>query len=117
MQVVRVTHRGIDCLLPASQIVQATEDASDDAPEVTLWAGDEPERSASRRLEVRTADGMGVLSCSAPALLELPGGAAHPLPPILRDGMGLPFVVGWAELDETLVWLVDLMRWSAKDGG
>jgi hypothetical protein len=33
-----------------------------------------------------------------------------PIPPLLRDAMGLPHVIGWAELDGGFVWLLDARR-------
>ena len=33
------------------------------------------------------------------------------LSPLLRAALGLPHVVGWADMDARIVWLVDLARW------
>jgi hypothetical protein len=112
MEVLRLRHRGIECAVPAYQVVRAAEEWPEDTS-MQLWRGhgdEEPDRC----LIVNTKVGERALVCSSPVLAELPSGAANRVSPLLKEAMGLPHVVGWAELNEDLVWLVDLMRWSPE---
>ena len=120
MNVLLAEHRGLACALPARQIVGAAFAAHEE--EIALW----PEESGGWRetgtsgqgderwLLVATPTGPRPLRCQRPRLLTIGSGAPSRLSPILREVLALPHVVGWAELDGELVWLVDLMRWSGS---
>ena len=121
MNVLRTSHRGIVCALPADQVLGAVDDVAGQM--LQLW----PEPAArgmpqaadtdGRVLMVATSAGSRPLRCLEPKLVELPAGAAQRLSPVLKGVLGLPHVVGWMELDGELVWLVDLMRWSPTGQG
>jgi hypothetical protein len=48
------------------------------------------------------------LPCTSARLVEVT--EPRPLPALLRDAIGLPHVVGWAELADEIVWLLDARR-------
>jgi hypothetical protein len=48
------------------------------------------------------------LPCASAGLVDVT--EPRPLPELLRDAIGLPHVVGWAELAGEIVWLLDARK-------
>ncbi len=59
-------------------------------------------------VEVATDPQSVWLPCVSAGLVEVT--EARPLPGLLRDAIGLPHVIGWAELDDEIVWLLDASK-------
>ncbi len=100
-------HGGVMCAVPRAQVLQAATEPGD--RQSSLWdplsAGD-----ADRWLAAHGDGGVLVwVGCSKPVLRTLPSSAARPLSPALR-AMLAPHVVGWAMIDDDLLWLVDFTR-------
>ena len=109
-----MSHMGLDCALPSHQVLSAAAAAAPGGvPEARLWAPSS-EDSDYRLLEVQTSAGPRCLRCGGVKLGKLAREALWPLPPLLRDILGLPHVVGLAEVDGRVVWLVDLKRFRPE---
>jgi hypothetical protein len=57
------------------------------------------------------------LPCTSAKLVEVT--EPRPLPALLRDAIGLPHVVGWADLADEIVWLLDARKLAPpqREGG
>ncbi len=69
-----------------------------------------------RALRVLTSEGTRWISCEHVMLFAVPKKHIHPLPPVLRDFVQLPHLVGLAEVEGFLTWLVDTTRFRKKNG-
>jgi hypothetical protein len=111
-QVVLLSHHGVGCAIPAAQVVRSTRGGGE--AEIDLWGG--PDRvtqgEVDRAMVVSTAAGLRKIACEHARVAWLDTGAMHPIPDVLRDKLGLPHVVGVAETQGGLLWLVDLAEWE-----
>jgi hypothetical protein len=101
--------------MPSAQVLAAEGGrAAQECAPVSLWNPASPASGASedRLLEVLTASGPRWLQCSQVPPVRLAPDAVWQLPQLLRDLLELAHVVGLAELDEELLWLVDLRRFA-----
>lgn len=126
-RVVVLAHEGVECALPASQVVGAdTVTLSMDDEPLSLFRGSTEARASSRAarrfLRVHTGEGERSVACEDARFEWLAEDQIHPLPEVLSRAMGLPHVVGVAHVvgarasaEERWVWLVDLARWGARD--
>lgn len=111
-RVLLLSHEGVRCALPASQVMSAGSDA--DAPEIRLFsAAGEDDRSVRRSILVSTPSGPRRVGCAEARVASL-GARLHVLPELLRQCLHLPHVVGVAEGDDGLRWLVDLEAWEDR---
>jgi len=108
-RVVLLTHDGVSCALPASQVIGAA--ARSDAVATLPLFGRDVSASEPRSVLARTPFGERWISCSEARFDWLSPDGIFPVPELLRDVMGLPHVVGLAErAGDVWVWLVDLDR-------
>jgi hypothetical protein len=94
-------------------VIAAGDERAQEEP-VTLWQGRDPAAHGEkhRLLEVSTASGARWLSCARVQMGHLTSAEVWQLPPLLRSVLHLPHVVGVAEVDNELHWLVDLSRFA-----
>ena len=114
-EVMFMYHQGCRCAMPSGQVLGAAGGpAAEERTAVSLWnvADSGSDSSEDRLLEVLTAAGPRWLRCSQIRPARLAPDAVWQLPPLLRDVMGLAHVVGLAELEDELLWLVDLRRFA-----
>jgi hypothetical protein len=110
VEVLCLWHRGIRCALPSRQVLGA-EPASAGPVRDGLWeALPEAAADAERSLNVQSALGPTWISGTGATILSLTKTQLHELSPLLRELVRLPHVVGLADLDGELVWLVDARR-------
>jgi len=116
-EVVFISHLGVRCALPSRQVLGAEQQLSQNEP-VSLWQGSPTARDAAddRLIEVSTASGARRVSCHRVRMGRLGSASVWHLPPVLKDVLSLPHVVGLAEVDQELVWLVDLNRFVPLSG-
>lgn len=116
-EVMFMCHHGAVCALPSRQVLRVRAALPVNQPEsVSLWGtanAAEPE-PRDRWLEVVTAFGPRWLRCSEVQPGQLVRDAVWELPRLLRDVLGLAHVVGLAEREGELVWLLDLRRLSLR---
>lgn len=117
-KVLCLTHRGVRCCVPAERVLSA-EQARVRTDAVTLWDGEAPvpQESGERSLQLETADGPRWLWGSSVRAVSITAEQVQRLTPVLRDLVTLPHVVGLAELDEELIWLVEPLRFSPERAG
>jgi hypothetical protein len=109
-EVTFLSHLWLACAVPSHQVLSAAAgEISGGTQEARLWPP-HSERADHRLLEVQTQAGPRRLRCASVKLGSLVRDRVWPLPPLLRDILSLPHVVGIAELDDGPVWLVDLKR-------
>ncbi|MBN2195528.1 MAG: hypothetical protein JW751_22100 [Polyangiaceae bacterium] len=118
--VLLLSHLGIRCAVPSRQVIGAEEWAGGHDP-IELWpleywpAGlPEPPPQMDRLIEVQTGVGPKFLRCSQVRLGRIAPTSVWQLSPLLEDALDLPHVVGLAELDDALLWLVDLQRFNPR---
>ncbi|XYH99579.1 hypothetical protein ACMHYB_07405 [Sorangium sp. So ce1128] len=124
--VVAMLHAGLRCAFPARQVLSAEggpapergahlwEDASLDRAAGAEAAASAP-GPAARCVRVATGGGPRAIACSHPRLAEVDRERVWPLPELLADVLGLPHVVGLAEIDGALHWVLDARRLPADD--
>lgn len=106
-------HAGLRCAFPAQQVLLA-EDGP--APErgACLWADAGPDRAApepaTRSVRLSTGGGSLSIPCACPRLVEVDREHVWPLPELLAEILAMPHVVGLAEIDGALHWVVDARR-------
>lgn len=117
-EVVFISHLGVRCALPSRQVVGAEQHQSQNEP-VSLWQGlpAAPEAADDRLIEVSTGSGARCVSCHRVRMGRLASAAVWHLTPLLKDVLSLPHVVGIAEVERELVWLVDLSRFVPSRPG
>ncbi|WP_438008422.1 hypothetical protein WME89_06780 [Sorangium sp. So ce321] len=121
--VVAMLHAGLRCAFPARQVLSAEggptpergarlwEDAGlDRAMTRAMTAAPEP---AARCVRVATGGGPRAIACAHPRLAEVDRERVWPLPQLLADVLRLPHVVGLAEIDGALHWVIDARRLPA----
>lgn len=107
MEVVRLDHGGVPCALPVAQALSASSAPTAEAPAVWLWPDRGEGRETPRYLYVETAQGPRSLPCNGPRTTAIPDGSVAELPPLLRAILGMPWVVGIAQMDDDLLWMLD----------
>ncbi|WP_437968786.1 hypothetical protein WMF04_05595 [Sorangium sp. So ce260] len=114
--VVAMLHDGLRCAFPARQVLLA---GGDPGPErgACLWGSADPHRAARAAPEaatrsVRLSTGSGALEipCAGPRLVEVDREHVWPLPELLAEILAMPHVVGLAEIDGALHWVIDARR-------
>ncbi|AUX44262.1 uncharacterized protein SOCE26_057260 [Sorangium cellulosum] len=114
--VVAMLHAGVRCAFPAQQVLFA---GAGPAPRrgACLWGDDGLEgaatRAAARHVRVSTGGGERVIPCAGPKLVELDRQHVWPLPELLGEILGMPHIIGVAEIDGALHWLIDARRLPA----
>jgi hypothetical protein len=109
--VVRLVHAGIACGLSTHHVI-AAESTGHEEVLVRLWeySGDSSPLDDARTLFVQTAGGPRAIRATRVALTAIERTQIHALPALLRELVPLPHVVGLAEIDDQLIWLVDTKR-------
>ncbi|WP_437939007.1 hypothetical protein [Sorangium sp. So ce341] len=126
--VIAMLHAGVRCAVPAQQVLLAEGDPSpepgaclwgDPAPEpgACLWGDPAPGRAAgaapepaARTVRLSTGGTPRAIACARPRLVEVDRERVWPLPELLAEILALPHVVGLAEIDGALHWVVDARR-------
>lgn len=118
-EIICITHRGIRCGIPSRQILGADPIVAAMAL-MELWDGPRaasaPGSAEERALRVLTPEGPRWICGEHVVLSLVPRRHIHPLPPVLRDFVCLPHLVGLAEVEGSLTWLVDTTRFRKKNG-
>jgi hypothetical protein len=113
VEVVCLSHAGIRCAIP-SRLIAKVGRVEADIDTVELWPAHTPSAGGSTRLfDLVTGSGRRVVAGSDPTVVRLDPRELCPVSPLLRRFLTLPHVVGSAELDTYLVWLVDPLRLHA----
>ena len=109
VEVVSCWHAGVHCALPSKQVVQVS---SSEPSQMQLWdaVGGAAMADAERSLGVLTPTGPLWLRVTQPVIHLLDRQQLFAVPQALRDFLPLPHVVGVAELNDELLWLVDTRR-------
>ena len=110
-EVLSMSHRGIRCAIPPSHVIGAVPpDASESF--VDFWAATASQDSAhaERALRVVTANGPRWIRCTDAHLVWISELMIWRLPPLLRELTTASHVVGVAEIDGELSWLVDVKK-------
>lgn len=117
-EVLLLSHRGVQCAVPSSQVVVA-EEAVGARHVVELWPARGPvsHPQTEHFVEVLTAVGYRWLRCSGVRLRRLAPSSVWQLSPLLEKALELPHVVGVASVDDALYWLVDSRRFDPGLGG
>lgn len=122
------SHHGIRCGVPVDRVIEARQRRGEVA-HVDLWEPGEalPGREVAveerglgdRSLNLRTANGACWVSGEHVETVSVASHQVRALPPLLREIVTFPYVVGLAELgpgertrDGELIWLVDPLRFS-----
>jgi hypothetical protein len=79
---------------------------------VSLWKRAAPAGDGERALCVTTAKGPRWIRCSDVQLVKLETSQLRELSPVLRTMIRLSHIVGMAELEGGLIWLVDASRFD-----
>ncbi len=120
-----LSHRGIRCGIPVDRVLDARQRRAEEE-HVDLWEGASDPVPVShevesglgeRSLNIRTAGGACWISGEQVATASVSSHQVRPLPPLLREIVTFPYVVGLADLrsdgrtrDGELIWLVDPLR-------
>ncbi len=120
-----LSHRGIRCGIPVDRVIDARQRRAEEE-HVDLWEGasgptpaqsDEEGGLGERSLNIRTAGGARWICGEQVATASVSSHQVRALPPLLREIVTLPYVVGLADLrsdgrtrDGELIWLVDPLR-------
>ncbi|XXX78423.1 hypothetical protein WMF30_06590 [Sorangium sp. So ce134] len=129
--VVAMLHAGVRCAFPAQQVLLA-EGGPAPGPGESLWGGPAlepgegprgdagPDRAATaaraatepatRTVRLSTGGGARAIACARPRLVEVDRARVWPLPELLAEILAMPHVVGLAEIDGALHWVVDARR-------
>ena len=113
IEILCLSHRGVRCAMPSKQVllVESIEHA---AQVVHLWdaVGGLATPGQERWLRILTSCGPKWLCGTRPKLRQIAQSRVFGLPGVLRDFLPLSHVVGLADLEDELVWLVDTQRWA-----
>ncbi|WP_437725619.1 hypothetical protein [Sorangium sp. So ce861] len=114
--VVAMLHAGVRCAVPAQQVLLAEGDPAPE-PGASLWGDPAPDRAAgaahepaARTVRLSTGGAFRAIACARPRLVEVDRERVWPLPELLAEILALPHVVGLAEIDGALHWVVDARR-------
>ncbi|WP_437600769.1 hypothetical protein WMF28_04290 [Sorangium sp. So ce590] len=124
--VVAMLHAGLRCAFPAQQVLLAE---GGPAPErgACLWGSVDPGNAgphraaraapepATRSVRLSTGGGAQAIACAFPRLVEVDREHVWPLPELLAELLAMPHVVGLAEIDGALHWVIDARR--LRDAG
>jgi hypothetical protein len=137
-----LSHVGVPCALPSRQVVEA-DDADETEDWVSFWSVVQPAQNAAavnapvdgpeapgveksvkkqeitaerapRALRIISALGPRWIRASHARLISVPAGQIYEITPLLREALPLPHVVGLAEVQGELVWLVDARRFHPE---
>ena len=113
VEILSFRHAGVRCAVPSGQVLLIRR-ADDQAGSVALWAAvGVPETCLSSRvIQVMTPDGPAELHAGDPMLSQVDASRIFGLPALLRAWLPLPHVVGLADVQDEMVWLVDARRLS-----
>lgn len=116
-EVLCISHEGIRCGILPRRILTA-KDVSTAEFFVVLWTQRTPRRATANETELAlrivTADGPRWIRGSNALLMSIPQSSVSPIPPRLREVLR-PHVVGLAEVDSQLVWLVNPTRFNPPE--
>ena len=112
-------HSGIRCGMPPGCVLGVSPLESYEG-NAWLWKsqkdGQRPARVGEERaLYIVTAAGPRTISAYGLELLSISAARIWPIPSLVRDVLPGPHVVGLAEIDERLIWLVDPKRFRPSD--
>jgi hypothetical protein len=112
-EVVCIRHRGIRCAISSRHVLGAGS-RSQSTSLVRLWNGHNHSAADDngRILNIVTASGSHAIEGADVALASLSSEDIRPLTPVVRALVPLPHVVGLAELENELIWLVDTRRFT-----
>ena len=110
-EVLCLCHAGVRCAVPSRQIVSAGS-AAQRADSVSFWKDSSPNAAGERALCVSTAKGPRWIRGSEVQLAKLEPSQLRELSPILRALIPLSHIVGLAEVEGELIWLVDASRFD-----
>jgi hypothetical protein len=112
-------HRGIRCGMPPRCVLGISPLESYDGS-ASLW--ERRERSAGagavaeeRALYILTKGGPRTIAASSVGLLSISTVKIWAIPPLVRRLLPEPHVVGLAEIEDGLIWLVDPKRFQPSD--
>jgi hypothetical protein len=129
VELLSLSHAGVRCALPSRQVV-AAEEAADTQACVSFWkpqgrretsvdpreTAEGPSGSAGRALRIVSADGPAWIHAREAHLVSVPSGQIYEITPVLRQTLRLTHVVGLAEINGELLWLVDARRFHPAEG-
>jgi hypothetical protein len=111
--VVAMLHAGVRCAFPAQQVLFAEPGPARERGAL-LWEDVRLDGAARpgdpRSVHVSTGRGARRIGCARPRLLELDRGHVWPLPELLAELLEMPHIVGIAEIEGALHWVVDARR-------
>ncbi len=112
-------HGGIQCGLPPASVI-AVSPVEEHRGDAWLWMMRPGVTSAEEDAEVRalcilTARGPRTIVAFGLELLSITEVRIWRIPPLVRELLPDPHVVGLAEIDEGLIWLVDPERFHPAD--
>lgn len=110
-EVLCLSHLGIRCAVPSRQILSAGSGSQDSDP-VSFWKRSAPAAAGERALRVTTASGPRWIRGSDVQLARLEAAQLRELSPLLRAMIPLSHIVGLAEVEGELIWLVDASRFD-----
>jgi hypothetical protein len=114
VEVVCMSHGGIRCGIPSTQIV-AFHPVTSECEAVSLWPEHDPKSTGLEHFfELTTPEGPRLVRGRGVRVIQLSPDAIHTITPFLRHFMTLPHVVGLSEVDGEVVWLVDAKRFRAS---
>ena len=118
VEILSFRHAGVRCAVPSAQVL-AIRRGGDPASTLALWESvGAPESSELPRvLQVMTPAGPVEIEAGDPILSRVESSRVFALPALLRTWLILPYVVGIADLQDEMVWLVDARRLSASQRG
>jgi hypothetical protein len=116
--VLTTMHAGVRCVFPVHQVILA-EGGDEAGGNTVLWPNPMPEEvmTMKRTLRVSTSQGTQSITCSRPRLSELTEEHIFELPGMLEDILNMPYVVGIAEIEGALHWVIDARGLQNATGG
>jgi len=113
VEVVCMSHGGIRCGIPSTQIV-ALHAVTSETEVVALWPEHDPASAGLEHFfELTTPEGPRLVRGGGMRVIQLAPDAIRAISPFLRHFMTLPHVVGLSEVDGEVVWLVDAKRFRS----
>jgi hypothetical protein len=117
-EILCLSHQGVRCGMPPRRVVGA-EKSTSGVKAVLLWRNSgshetQPPKPHDRVFLVTTAGGPHWIHGSNPKLHSVSSAKVSGLSPLLRDLVPLLHIVGMAEIEGDLVWLVDPTRFRPQ---
>lgn len=120
--IVRLRHEGFVCAIPVDRVSVADRELTESQVVLRLWpagaAASSSERAAAgfaRHLCVATPRGDRWLEGRQMAVRVLDAGTVWQLPEVVRAALRMPYVVGLAQVDGGLAWVIDPERLPEVD--